>query len=215
MSRDVAIVDHGLGNLFSVERACAAVGMEATITQDPAVVAEATAIILPGVGSFPTAMQRLTDRDLVAPLREAPQRGQYLIGICLGAQLLLSRSTEQGETAGLGCIPGSVIHLQELVDDPAVRVPHVGWNTATPTHGGAVAAPDELAALFDAPLEMYFVHSYVLETDTAHCLATTAYAGEQFCAVVAAPYVIGVQFHPERSGPAGIALYEQIHALIG
>ena len=215
MSLDVAIVDHGLGNLFSVERACAAVGMEATITQDAAAIAEATAIILPGVGSFPTAMQRLTERGLVTCLREAPGRGQYLIGICLGAQLLLNSSTEQGETSGLGCVPGSVIHLQELVDDPTVSVPHVGWNTVTPTHDDAVQASPELTALLDAPLEMYFVHSYVLTTDPPHCLATTTYAGEQFCSVVAAPYVLGVQFHPERSGPAGIALYEQIHALIG
>lgn len=195
----LAIVDYGVGNLFSLTCSLRAVGVEAEVTGDEAVLARADRVILPGVGAFGDAAQALRRTGLDrAVLREA-ETGKPLLGICLGMQLLLDYSTEYGRHRGLGLIPGSVQSIRPVV--PAqYKVPHMGWN--------ALHFPRErpVSPLFRYIREgecVYFVHSYAGTDCEAHTIATAEY-GPELTAAVARDNVYGVQFHPEKSGPVGL-----------
>ena len=196
----IAIVDYGLCNLFSVRAAVERLGGAAVVTDDPAVLARADKLILPGVGAFGDAMQSLERLGLAAALRRlVVEEGRPILGICLGFQLLCGSSTEFGEHAGLGLIAARV----ERFDGRAlgVRVPHVGWNavrqtTASPMFAGI---PDESV--------FYFVHSYrVLAPDEAGVCVGVCEYGETFCAAMAKGNIWGAQFHPEKSQRHGLAL---------
>ena len=195
----LAIVDYGVGNLFSLTCSLRAVGVEAEVTGDEAVLARADRVILPGVGAFGDAVQALRRTGLDrAVLREA-ETGKPLLGICLGMQLLLDYSTEYGRHRGLGLIPGSVQPIRPVV--PAqYKVPHMGWN--------ALHFPRErpVSPLFRYIREgecVYFVHSYAGTDCEAHTIATAEY-GPELTAAVAKDNVYGVQFHPEKSGAVGL-----------
>ena len=195
----LAIVDYGVGNLFSLTCSLRAVGVEAEVTGDEAVLARADRVILPGVGAFGDAVQALRRTGLDrAVLREA-ETGKPLLGICLGMQLLLDYSTEYGRHRGLGLIPGSVQAIRPVV--PAqYKVPHMGWN--------ALHFPRErpVSPLFRYIREgecVYFVHSYAGTDCEAHTIATAEY-GPELTAAVAKDNVYGVQFHPEKSGAVGL-----------
>lgn len=195
----LAIVDYGVGNLFSLTCSLRAVGVEAEVTGDEAVLARADRVILPGVGAFGDAAQALRRTGLDrAVLREA-ETGKPLLGICLGMQLLLDYSTEYGRHRGLGLIPGSVQSIRPVV--PAqYKVPHMGWN--------ALHFPRErpVSPLFRYIREgecVYFVHSYAGTDCEAHTIATAEY-GPELTAAVARDNVYGVQFHPEKSGAVGL-----------
>lgn len=214
MSRPLAaIVDYGIGNLFSVRRACEVVGLRAVIAAEPSLVRLADAVILPGVGAFHQAAAALRDRGLDRAVREAAAWGKPLMGICLGMQLLMSRSFEFGCHEGLGLIPGEVVRLQEGgPGERRVKVPHVGWNSISEPPG---AVP--LSRWFGSPLEgltngttMYFVHSYRVEPrDRDVVLAVTTYGPETFVSCLWQGRVFACQFHPERSGPAGLSVYRR------
>lgn len=205
----VAIVDYGLGNLYSVQRACEHVGLQAAIVSDPEEVRSAAGVILPGVGAMPTAMSRLRDTGLADALVDCARRETPLLGICLGLQLLMRTGSEFGEHQGLGIVGGRVVRFEATTEqgDP-LRVPHIGWNAIRPSPGATWAG---------TPLEgtepgtmMYFVHSfYVVPADPGVCVATARYGPVDFCAAIATGSVFACQFHPERSGPAGLALYER------
>lgn len=193
----VAIVDYGMCNLDSVARAIEECGGRPVVTADPAELARAERIILPGVGAFPDGMRQLHERGLVEPLRQQARQGIPLLGICLGMQLLADTGWEGSETPGLGLIGGRVRRL-----DPAAgeRIPHVGWN--------------ELQLVRNSPLfeglhsgaDFYFVHSFHLEAkDTAAVTAWTPYCG-RFASAVQRGAVYGVQFHPEKSQRLGFAV---------
>jgi len=203
---EVAIVDYGMGNLFSVKHACTRAGLDAAVTTDPAQVRAARAAILPGVGAFAEAMAALAALGLSDALRELGAAGKPLFGICLGLQLLMSESHEFGQHPGLGLIQGDVVKLSASGGD---KVPHVGWSAVRKT------APDAWAA---TPLSdtadgshMYFVHSFHVRPANPGVAVATARHGEtEFCAAVRQDNIFACQFHPERSGPQGLRVYENL-----
>ncbi len=197
------IVDYGRGNLFSIAQAIRQLGVEPRVTADPAAIRSAERIVFPGVGAFGDAIQGLRDRNLIAPLRDAAAAEIPIFGICLGCQLLLSRGAEFGDHEGLGIIPGTVPRLPapRAGDPAAIRVPNVGWR---PIEVQAAAGP---LRDVDSGEMFYFVHSYAPRPDdAADVLATIAMNGEDVPVAVGRGSAVGVQFHPEKSGRAGLAL---------
>ena len=212
--RRVAIVDYQLANMFSVERACVHIGLEPVITADPAVIASSDAVILPGVGAFGEAMANLRQRNLVEPLREAVASGKPFLGICLGMQLLLSRSDEFGESEGLGIVPGRVVRFPATSPaGTALRVPQIGWNRiCRPAHTSWDRTPLARTASGE---HMYFLHSfYAVPDDDASVLCTTTYEGIDYCSGVARSNVFGLQFHPEKSAGRGMDIYQSFASLL-
>jgi glutamine amidotransferase len=213
----VAILDLGMGNLFSVRQACTAVGLKATITADKAAVRAADAVILPGVGAFGDAMATLRRLDLTSLLKDIAASGAPLVGICLGMQLFMSESEEFGRHQGLGFFTGPVVRF-EKPRGPAgeLKVPQVGWNRIFRPQQNSAApapAPDSMWPLAGiAPGEfMYFVHSYYARPSDADAILTlTRYGDVEFCSSVLRRNLFACQFHPERSGPAGLAIYRNI-----
>ena len=195
---NVLVINYGMGNLGSVRRAFEECGASVLVSEDPADLAEAERIVLPGVGAFPDAMARLNEAGWPGELRQAlTNPGVHLLGICLGMQLLADTGHEGSETRGLALIPGDVIRF---VPPNGERVPHVGWNEVRPTQ----ASP--LLAGIPPATDFYFVHSYHFRTaQPENVLGTTPYCGE-FSAVVGAGNVFGTQFHPEKSSRPGFQL---------
>ncbi|RKQ84769.1 imidazole glycerol phosphate synthase subunit HisH [Brockia lithotrophica] len=191
----IAIVDTGLGNLRSVQKALIRLGADACLTVSPEELEAADGIVLPGVGSFPAAMDHLKRHGLVAPLRELVTRKTPLLGICLGMQLLFEKSEEHKLTLGLGILPGQVTRL------PAeVKLPHIGWNTVM------FLRPHPIWEGLEPGTWFYFVHTYAVEAqEESDVIAVTEY-GRTFPSIVARGNVVGVQFHPEKSSTAGLQL---------
>ena len=195
----LAVVDYGVGNLFSLTCSLRAVGVEAVVTGEEAVLARADRVILPGVGAFGDAAEALRASGLDKIVLRVAEAGKPLLGICLGMQLLLDYSTEYGRHQGLGLIPGAVRSIRPVVP-PEYKVPHMGWN--------ALRFPKDrpVSPLFRYIREgdcVYFVHSYAGTDCEAHTIATAEY-GPELTAAVARDNVYGVQFHPEKSGPVGL-----------
>lgn len=211
MSSQVAIVDYGMGNLFSVQRACEYVGLSAVITSSKEVVRSAPAVILPGVGAFGDAMEALQRLDLVGPLRDLAGAGTLLVGICLGMQLLMDESQEFGRHAGLGIIPGDVVRLEGATEqDRAIKVPQVGWNRVLRA-GDAWAWEASLLDRLPDGVGMYFVHSfYVRPADPSVVVSVTRYGATTFCSSLQRNNVFACQYHPERSGPQGLQVYRNL-----
>ncbi len=192
----IAILNYGMGNLRSVEKALERVGVEAPITSDPDAARAAHGVILPGVGAFPLAMRRLHELGLDALVAERVGAGTPVLGICLGLQLLFERSSEQSGADGLGLVAGEVTAL----DAPGLKVPHIGWEPVR------WERPSELTEGLETETPFYFVHSFgVLPEDPADALGTAEW-GERFACAIARPPLYGVQFHPEKSSGAGLRL---------
>lgn len=194
----IAIVDYGMGNRRSVEKALIRVGSQAVITADHEAIRAADALVLPGVGAFPKGMSNLHEHGLDELLRERAASGTPLLGICLGMQLLFDFSNELGtQTAGIGLISGQV----RAIEAGGLRVPHIGWNE--------VRFEQESALTADLPqtgCPFYHVHSYVaVDVDPVDLIGTTEY-GERFATIVAKGNVFGTQFHPEKSSRHGLLL---------
>lgn len=213
----VAIVDYGMGNLFSVEQACTRAGLAAQITSARDVVLRADAVILPGIGAFGDAMATLRRLDLVDSLIETAASGKPLVGICLGMQLLMDESDEFGPHAGLGLIAGRVVRLEPQRPGGAqIKVPQVCWNRLHRVPGGDAKQWDRalLSGLPDGVF-MYFVHSFcVVPRDPTIRVAVTKYGAAEFCSVFRAGNVFGFQGHPERSGPDGLCVYQNLASLL-
>lgn len=209
----VAIIDLGLGNLFSIGQACRCSGLESVISASLAELRAADALILPGVGAFADAMQALREKKLEEPLKELILSGKPFIGICLGMQLLLSESREFGRHRGLGIIPGRVERLASTGPSPeeTVKVPHVGWNRIHQTQSWRGSLLDGIAEGSD----MYFVHSFHAAPDEPGVvLAYTEYGSNTFCSALRKDNIFACQFHPERSGQEGLRMYRNIAAFI-
>lgn len=208
----VVIIDYQLSNLFSVERACEAVGIVAEVSSDPEALLVADAAILPGVGAFGAAMENLHSLKLVDPIKECVARGKPFLGICLGMQLLMTESEEFGATTGLDLVPGTVkkFHATRLTEQGA-KVPQIGWNRV-------LLPPGTPTTLWNAtPLKhlvpgayMYFVHSlYCIPGSASAVLSVTNYAGIDYCSSVRRGNIFATQFHPEKSGHDGVRIYRE------
>ena len=204
----VTIIDYGIGNLRSIEKAFGAVGTEVHRTDAPQDIANAKRLVLPGVGAFRACIDEIRARDLEAPIHDAIDRGTPFLGVCVGMQLLFETGYEKGEHEGLGVLPGSVAHFREVDAEmpEGLSVPHMGWNAIEPTRSHPL-----LDGLGETP-HVYFVHSYhPVAAETSDVLATTSY-GHAFPSVVQRGNVLGVQFHPEKSQAAGLGLLENFAA---
>ena len=198
----VAIVDYGVGNLRSVERALARAGAETVITPDPRVVAASDAVVLPGVGAFAPAAALLLGSGLGDAVREAAGRGRPVLGVCLGFQLLFEASEEGEGGEGLGLLPGRVRRIDAA---PPLKVPHMGWNQLR------MHRPSALTAGVSEGAWCYFVHSYAADADPRDVIASVDYGGE-IVAICERGAVTGTQFHPEKSGPSGLRIYANLVA---
>lgn len=193
----IAIVDYQMGNLRSVQKGFEKVGHAAMITSDPRELAQASRIVLPGVGAFGDAMEELRKRELVEPLREAVASGKPFLGICLGLQLLFDVGYEGGEFEGLGILRGKCVRFDL---PPTFKVPHMGWNACR------IAQPaPPLRGIADGTY-FYFVHSYYVVPEDARLVAMEADYGGAFCAAVWRENLFATQFHPEKSQASGLAL---------
>ena len=195
----IAIIDYGVGNLFSAEKAFAALGADVRVTSDESVIREATKIVLPGVGAFGDCMKNLEESGLIPVLKESVAAGKPLLGICVGLQVLFDGSEESPGAKGLGLIHGMVKKIQA----PGLKVPHMGWNSIK------VREPREKLDLFrslsDKPY-VYFVHSYHAVPDDKSVITATTEYGETLTAAVALGNIQATQFHPEKSGDVGLAI---------
>jgi glutamine amidotransferase len=198
----IAVLDYGMGNLRSVQKALEHVGAEPEITHDAARIRAAEALVLPGVGAFPKAMEAVRDRRLDELIDERRAAGIPILGICLGMQLLFERSVELGGAEGLGLLAGEV---RQLVA-PGLKVPQIGWNSVS------WKRESPLTAGLSDPAAFYHVHSFAPVASNGVVLGTADY-GTEFVSAVAGDGVYGVQFHPEKSGPDGLALLRNFTAL--
>lgn len=201
---DVAVVDYGIGNLFSVRRAFEHCGANVAVTNDPKVMLEAPRLILPGVGAFADGMNGLKQRGLDQTVLEFARSGRPLMGICLGMQMLATLSEEFGEHAGLNLIPGRVacIPRADASGNP-YKVPHVGWDDLQPSGSWTGTILEDVS-----PGEaVYLVHSFAHHPENpAHRLAFCRYNGAEVSAAIRKDNVFGAQFHPEKSGPVGMKI---------
>ena len=203
----IAIVDYGMANLRSVERALLRAGGDPVITSDPDVIASAERVVLPGVGAFCACMTNLDARGLTPSVRQSIDSGKPFLGICVGMQMLFDTSSEMGVSPGMSIFPGRVIKFFE--DTPGaertpeqadLKVPHIGWNSLR-------VSPDSrlLRGVEDGD-RVYFVHSYYPEPEDASLVAATSDYGQDFCCAVERGNVAATQFHPEKSGAVGLRI---------
>lgn len=195
MTTRICILDYGMGNLRSVEKALEHVGATATIANDPDTVRAADGVILPGVGAFPKAMARVRELDLDELAVERRDAGVPILGICLGLQLFFQSTTELGGADGIGLLPGGVAEL----DADGFKVPHIGWSPVR------WEKPSRLTEGIESETPFYFVHSFAPSPDRDDLLGTAAY-GARFACAAERDNVFGVQFHPEKSSAAGLRL---------
>jgi imidazole glycerol-phosphate synthase subunit HisH len=198
----IAILDYGMGNLRSAEKAFEHVGALAPITRDHDAVRAADGVVLPGVGAFPKAMVAVRELGLDELLRERRAAGVPILGICLGMQLLYESTDEHGGAEGIGLLPGHV----ELLDAPGLKIPHIGWNPV------AWRRESDIADGLPDPCAFYHVHSYAKRAVDDDEVVGVASYGSEFASVVASDGVYGTQFHPEKSGPDGLRLLRNFAA---
>lgn len=197
----IAIVDYGVGNLFSLRSSFDAIGEDVTVTRDPEVLRQADRILLPGVGAFGDAAEKLERSGMREALLEEVKNGKPLLGICLGMQLLFDKSFEYGEHRGLGLIPGEVRPISEKIPE-GLKIPHIGWNALSFPEGR------EKSPLFRYIHEgdhVYFVHSFAGMNCEDSVIALSEY-GAPLTAAVSRDNVFGTQFHPEKSGSVGLSI---------
>ncbi len=192
----IAVIDYGVGNLFSLSFSLEAVGAEYVITSDPEVISAADKIILPGVGAFSDAIAKLRALGLDTLLKREAATGKHIFGICLGMQLLFEKSYEYGEHDGLGLLRGNVVPIRDVITED-LKIPQIGWNSLS------VKKEHQIFKYTKTGDYVYFVHSYCAADCEESLLSTTDYGGE-ITAAVALGNVTGTQFHPEKSGGVGL-----------
>jgi glutamine amidotransferase len=200
----IAIIDYGMGNLRSVQKAFEKVGQQAVVTSDPARVAAAAKVVLPGVGAFEDAIAELRRLNLVKPVLDAVDSGKPFLGICLGLQLLFDVSYENGRHQGLGVLPGEVVRFQL---PKGYAVPHMGWNQLI------IRRPAPILAGVAEGTYVYFVHSYYVVPKDAEVIATDTDYGGPFCSMIWRGNVFATQFHPEKSQSEGLRILKNFAEL--
>jgi len=199
---EIVIIDYGMGNLRSVQKAFEQVGCQAVVTADPAVATRAEKLVLPGVGAFRDCMRNLTEGGFVAPIRAHIEAGKPFLGICLGLQLLFAESEEFGRHPGLGIIPGKVVRFPDGAQEggDVLKVPHMGWNRIS------IRRPAPLYHGVPDGSFVYFVHSYYVVPDEPAVIATETGYGRIFCSSIWRDNVMATQFHPEKSQAVGLQM---------
>ncbi|CAG0991384.1 glutamine amidotransferase [Anaerolineae bacterium] len=217
----IALIDYGISNLRSVQKAFAHLGVEVTLIDAPDQLAQADRLILPGVGAFRAGMDGLRSRGLIEPIRSAVAKGTPLIGICLGMQLLFESSDELGDTVGLGLLPGHVTRIkmqdassrmQEIDHAPrttqhVLKIPHMGWNQLD------LVREHRLVTDIESGAYAYFVHSYAVYPEQRDIVIATTEYGGPFASIVGRGNICGLQFHPEKSQAVGLKLLENFLTL--
>ena len=206
----ITIVDYGVGNLYSLKRAFRFLRIEADISEDEAFIKKSDAVILPGVGSFEAGMKGLKVRGLVDAIRKFAESNKPMLGICLGAQLMLGAGHEFGIFDGLNIIQGKVVHFPKLASNE--KVPHIGWNNIYKlSQKWERSIFNSMAENFYA----YFVHSYILAPDNKeNVFSLTKYGEYEFCSAIRKGNIYGLQFHPEKSGPVGLEIIKNFINII-
>lgn len=192
----IAIIDYGVGNLFSLCSSLERIGADTVVTSDPGVIAKADKLILPGVGAFADAAEKLHSSGLDQVIKAQAAQGKEILGICLGMQLLFEKSYEFGEHTGLGLLKGSVIGMEGTLP-AALKIPHIGWNALT------FCKESKLLSRIKEGDCVYFVHSFYVDPGAPSVVATSEY-GKAVTAAVQQDNVMGCQFHPEKSGEVGL-----------
>ena len=200
----VAIIDYGAGNVQNVMKALKVVGVQGVLTRETTEIMKADGIIIPGAGAFKYAKQQFDQLGLTSIIQDYARDGKPVLGVCLGMQMLFDRSTEFGETTGLGLIPGSVVELPEQEN---YKVPQMGWNKNRVYQ--ALPLADQLADKYT-----YFVHSYYVNTVRDYIVADVAYGDVAVPSVVRKGNVIGTQFHPEKSGEVGLSVWRAFAKMV-
>jgi glutamine amidotransferase len=200
----IVIVDYGVGNIRNVERAFTKLNMDVVVTRDVDLINQAQVIILPGVGAFRDAISNLKKYDLVECLKQNAAKGTWIVGICLGMQLLYDKSYEDGEYEGLGLLRGEIVKF----DDTELKVPHMGWNQLVKRR------EDEIGKGLSENDYVYFVHSYYLKNEDADSVIFTSSYGVDVPAIIRKNNIIGMQFHPEKSGDVGVKILSNLKELI-
>jgi imidazole glycerol-phosphate synthase subunit HisH len=193
----LTIVDYGMGNLRSVQKAFQKLGVDAEVSQSPVEIGRAEKLVLPGVGAFRDAIHELKTKDMVAPVKDHIAAGKPFLGICLGLQLLFDVSYEDGEWEGLGIIPGEVVRLQDM---PGLKIPHMGWNSLQ------MASHPPVFEDIPEGSHFYFVHSYHVAPREESIIAARTTHGQSFVSVIAQDNLFATQFHPEKSQRLGLKL---------
>lgn len=207
-AHEVTVIDYGVGNLLSVQRALEYCGAHVILTNDSEQILSAKKVLLPGVGAFGNAMQALQQLGLVAVLLELGKRNTPVLGICLGMQLLLEESEEFGITPGLGLIPGRVISVPDkTLSNAPQKIPHIGWSVLYPSDVTVGWQGTLLQDNQPSNDTAYFVHSFMaVPTDPANRIADCLYGGHKIAAVIGKGQITGCQFHPEKSGEVGLKI---------
>jgi len=207
----ITIVDYGVGNLYSLIGAFKFFGVDPVVTEDAKTIEEADGVVIPGVGSFEAGMRGLQLRGLVETVKKIAASNKPMLGICLGAQLMLSEGHEFGVFKGLDIMKGKVMHFPPLADNE--KVPQIGWNTLI--HSKNDAWKSSILDSFTKNSQVYFVHSYVLDPESREdALALSNYGGHTFCSAIKRGNIYGFQFHPEKSGAVGLKLIENFINLV-
>ncbi len=194
----IAIIDYGVGNLFSLSSSFKVIGYDTVVTGDEKTIKEADKVILPGVGAFSDAIAKLRDSGLDKVVYEEVESGKHLMGICLGMQMLFEKSHEYGTHQGLGLISGEVIPMENTIPSE-LKIPHIGWNYLK------IKKENPLLKYINDGDFVYFVHSFYADNCEDSVIATTNY-GKELTAVVAKDNIYGCQFHPEKSGEIGLEI---------
>jgi len=198
----IAVVDYGIGNIQSMCRALEKSGADIVLTGDFNTILKSDGVVLPGVGAFSHGMEKLRSLGLVDVLKEFAKLEKPMLGVCLGMQLFFDKSSEFGETSGLGIVPGSVDKI-ELKDEKHEKLPHVSWNELSGNHSWDGTILDGIEQCSD----MYFVHSYCASPlHNEDILSSTTYSGNQFCSTIKHKNIYGCQYHPEKSGELGLKI---------
>jgi|TARA_Y100000310_G_scaffold152150_1_gene151686 glutamine amidotransferase len=210
---DIAIIDYKMSNMFSIRNALDFLGYKSHITSDPKIILAADGAVLPGVGSFPEAMRHLNDLHMIGVIKEFIASGKPFMGICLGLQLLFSKSEELHQCEGLGIIDGTVEGLSQYITSKPI--PHVGWNTIINQHSVKQKKIGHSSKIRLSDNEYYyFVHSYFVKPDNEeHVFTLTRYGDHEFCSSIVLDNIFACQFHPEKSGQRGLKILEYFFSL--
>lgn len=207
----IAVIDYGMGNLRSVQKALEFVGAKVIVTHDPDLILNADSVVLPGVGAFKDCMANLNKLKLVDPIRKFVDSGKPFLGICLGLQVLFEESAEYGPVAGLGILPGKVIKFSgessETKNGQPIKIPHMGWNKVE------IKKKDPLFDKVDAAPYFYFVHSYYVVPEDQNMIATVTNYGVEFVSGIQYKNIYAFQFHPEKSQALGLSILERFSNL--